>query len=229
MAYDEGTRFVAATAHQNETYPDVTPDVIRTATARLAQQLRDLKVPLTVFACGEVMAHPELETALQGGQLLTVADRQQYMLIEMPHGLYVDLRYTIERLKEAGIRPILAHAERCEELLHDSHEIESLIQTGCLVQVNAGSITDPRDGRDQRALKDWFQRGIAHLLGSDGHSPNRRQPRMKAAYEQVVRWCGHPIADRVASTHGLAILQGLRLRIPTPRPKTTKWYSALWS
>jgi protein-tyrosine phosphatase len=98
-----------------------------------------------------------------------------------------------------------------------------------LVQVSTHSITEPANAKDERALRDWFKRGIVHVLGSDGHSPRRRPPRMAAAYEQIVRWAGAAVADRVGSTSGMAILQGLPLKIPPIAPKRKRWFSQLWS
>jgi protein-tyrosine phosphatase len=227
LAYAEGTRLAAATAHQNERWHAVTPDGIRGAARRLAQALRDAGVPLTVFPCAEVMAHPEVEAAWQAGDLLSVADRRQYLLLEMPHGVFVDLRDTAGRLRRAGVRPILAHPERHPELLHEAGAIERLIRAGCLVQVSSHNVTDPSSRREERALRDWFRRGVVHLLGSDGHSPGRRPPRLAEAYRRVRRWAGSTVADRVCSTNGMAVLQGLPLRIAEPEPRRS-WLPRLW-
>jgi protein-tyrosine phosphatase len=223
LAYAEGTRLASATAHQNERWPSVTPDRIRHAASRLARRLRDAGIPLTIFPCAEIMVFPEVEVSWRNGDLLSVADRRQYLLLEMPHGLFVDLRATVTSLRQAGVRPILAHPERHAELLHEPGPIEQLIRAGCLVQVSSGSVTDPPNRQDGRALKGWLKRGVVHLLGSDGHSPSRRPPRMADAYRQIVRW-----ADRVCSTNGLAILQGLPLRIPEPEPRRARWVPKLW-
>ena len=80
----------------------------------------------------------------------------------------------------------------------------------------------------ERSLKSWFKRGIPHLLGSDGHSPNRRAPRMAAAYQRIIRWAGSSIADRVCSTNGMAVLQGLPVRVPQPEPPPARWLHRLW-
>ena len=93
---------------------------------------------------------------------------------------------------------------------------EQLIRLGCLVQVSAGSITDPPRRKDSRMLKRWVRRGIVHLLGSDGHSPGARPPRMAEAYRRIARWSGAVVADRICSTNGLAVLEGLPLRVPKP-------------
>src|SRR5438445_11397705 len=138
-AYDEGTRMIAATAHQNDRYPSVTPERIRQAWSRLADALRKARVPLTTFPCAEVMVQPDMDVCWEKGDLISVADRRRYMLIELPHDLFVDLNHTVRSLCLAGVRPILAHPERQAELLHDAGRIESLIESGCLIQVSSGS------------------------------------------------------------------------------------------
>jgi len=45
-------------------------------------------------------------------------------------------------------------------------------------------------------------------MGSDGHSPRRRQPKMVDAYKEVCRWAGVSVADRIFSTNGMGIMQG---------------------
>jgi protein-tyrosine phosphatase len=227
-AYAEGTRMVTALAHQNHHYPANTPDRLRAAARRLAEALRAADVPLTVFPTAEVMVHPGIETSWRNGELLTVGDRGQFVLLEMPHRLCVDLRGIARNLRAAGVRLILAHPEREEELLHDEGRIEELIAGGCLVQVSSGSITEPASSRDARALKRWARRGIIHLLGSDGHSPSRRPPRLAEAYRRLVRWVGASAADRISSTYGMAVLQGLPLRVPKPEPKRVGWLPRFW-
>jgi protein-tyrosine phosphatase len=227
IAHAEGVRLICATAHQNRRYSRVTPESIRTSARALAESLRASGLGLTAFPCAEVMVHPDIEASWAASQLMSVADHGKYLLMELPTGLYVDLRPTVLRLVELGVRPILAHPERQPEFLHGSNEIERLIRAGCLVQVSTRSITDPLRGEDLRALRDWYKRGLVHLMGSDGHSPNQRPPLMAKAYRKIVRWIGATAADRVCSTNGMAILQGLPLRVPAPLVRRKRGFS-LW-
>jgi protein-tyrosine phosphatase len=224
-ALEEGVQMIAAVAHQNPYYPTVTPERIRAATQKLADQLRAQQLPLTVFPCAEVMLQPDTELAWARGRLLSVADRRQYLLVEMPHGQFVNLAQTAARLRSQGVRPIIAHAERYPELLHGAGLVEEWIAVGCLVQVSSAGLTHA-PGVERRALRSWFKRGVVHLLGSDGHNLDRRPPHMAAAYRQIVQWVGEPAADRICSTNGRAILQGLPIRISPPRP--AGWLAHFW-
>jgi protein-tyrosine phosphatase len=230
MAYADGTRLMAATAHQNARWKDVTPERIHQATHALTKALRDRGSPMKVFPCAEVMAQPHTGRRWRERQLLSVANRDEYLLLEMPRGLFVDLIPTVRSLRKAGIRPILAHPEREPEYLHEPDLIDAMIEAGCLVQVSSSSITEPKNEADRRALKAWFRRRIVHLLGSDGHSPKKRLPLLSAAYQQVVRWAGIDQADRIASSNGMAIAHGLPLRIPRPLARATAswWFLSMW-
>ena len=203
----------------NERWKANTPDVLRRAAEQLARRLHQEGIALSVCPGAEVMVHPDFELSLEKGEYLSLGDRGQYLLLEFPHDLFVDLRPLIACLRQRGLRPILAHPERTPELLHDSEQIEELIRLGCLVQVSSGSVTAPSHSRDRRALKEWFQRGIVHLLGSDGHSLTRRPPRMADAYHQIAYWTTSAEADRVCGINGTTICSGLPLRIPELLPR----------
>jgi protein-tyrosine phosphatase len=229
-AASQGVRLLAATAHQNERWSAVTPERIRCATTLLQKVLEEEKVRVTVVPSAEVTAAPETARQWHAGSLLSIADRGEYLLLEMPHGMCVDLLPTVAALRRTGIRPILAHPERVPDLLHQPGRIEELIEAGCLVQVSSSSICKPRNREDRRALKSWLQRGLVHLLGSDGHSPERRPPLLAPAYHELAHWVGLAAADRIASTNGMAVVHGLPLHIRRPalRRPARSWFARLW-
>lgn len=144
MARAEGVGMMSATAHQNERWPAVTPERIRQATTELRQALTAAGNTMSVFPCAEVMAAPGTAAAWRAGTLLSVGDRGQYVLLEMPRGVFVDLRPTVRALRQAGVRVILAHPERERDFLHVPGLIEELVGDGCLVQVSSASVTEPR-------------------------------------------------------------------------------------
>ena len=225
IAWEDGTRAVAATAHQNPRWPEVTPDAIRQVASELVRRLNEQEIPLAVYPTAEVMVGPDTEDDLQAGRVLPVSDQGCYLLIELPSGLYLDLRDLVTNLVGMGVRPILAHPERHPELLHGKDTMNELILRGCLVQVSADSITQECYAELTRGLKSWLKRGIIHLIGSDGHSPNKRPPGISAAYNRLAEWAGWGVADRICSVNGMAVLEGLPLEVPRPMPAKRRWFS----
>jgi protein-tyrosine phosphatase len=224
MAWEQGTRAIAATAHIHPRWPQSTPERILATTGQLAASLRKVELPLSVYPSAEVAIRPDIDMAWQRGELLGVAGRG-YVLIEIPMDVFVDIPDTITRLRARGVRPILAHAERYDELLHDPGAIETLIDLGALVQVTSRSISQPPDARFAAAIRRWVERGVVHLVGSDGHSTDQRPPEMASAYHRIAAWSGRASADRICSLNGLAVLEGMPLRPPPPRPLGKHWFS----
>jgi protein-tyrosine phosphatase len=228
MLVAEGARSAVALAHQNDDYPDNTPDRLRDATATLAATLKAENVPLTVYPSGEVMLASDLADRLAAGRCLSVADRGRYLLVEQPHGLFLDVVPLAAAVRPAGVRLIVAHAERYPELLHDAGLTERLIGMGCLIQVTARILAEPPSAADERALRAWVTRGFVHLLGSDGHGLDRRQPRMRAGYDVIKRWAGQAAADRIANIWAAAVLEGRSVNAPKPLPPKQGWFTKLF-
>jgi protein-tyrosine phosphatase len=225
QAFNEGIRFFGCVAHQNEAYPAVTPDRILAAATQLDGHLEAMRLPIELFPLAEVMIAEDTVDRWHRGELLSVNDDGNYLLMEYPQDVYVDIRDAVWELTEAGIRPILAHAERLPELLHFRGIVEELIELGCIVQVNTDSLIDPVSHRDERALRDWIRRGIVHVVGTDAHGPGHR-PRMLAAYERLSSWAGPRVARRLCHAHAMSIFRGEPLMVPRPEPAAKRsWFS----
>jgi protein-tyrosine phosphatase len=228
MLAADGCRFATALAHQNPTYPQNTADTLLAAADRLKARLAEHKVPLTVYPTGEVMLTPDLLADWQAGRLLSYGGHGKHLLVEMPHGQYLDVRRVAEGLRSAGLQPVIAHAERYEELLFDPQVAEAAIAAGCLIQVSTGELAEPPSARVEQALKDWAKRGLIHLLGSDGHGLDRRRPEMKGGARRLTGWVGPAAADRIGSIWGQAVLEGRPVRPPKPLPKPRSWFARLF-
>jgi protein-tyrosine phosphatase len=228
MLVAEGVRHATALAHQNDDYPENRADQLRSAAAELSAQLASRQIPLSVYPTGEVMLSPTIVEDWHAGHLLSVGNRARWLLVEMPHGMFVDVLPFAERLRPAGVRIIIAHAERYPELLDDPALAARWVEAGCLIQVTAQALAEPWDTELERGLQRWLAGGFIHLLGSDGHGIDRRRPVLAAGFEQLVRWGGRVTAERIASHWGIAVLQGLALNVPAPQPPSRSWFTRLF-
>ncbi len=228
MLVNEGVGHATALAHQNESYPENTADRLRTAALSLRTQLAEKNIPLHVYPTGEIMLSPSIVEDWQAGRLMSVGDQKRWLLVEMPHGSFVDVLPIASALRPMGIRLIIAHAERYEELLHEPQLTAEWIAAGCLIQVTARALADSRDAETERALKEWVKGGFVHLLGSDGHGIDRRRPLLAKGYRRLIEWAGMPAATRIGSLWGVAILQGLPLEVPPPKKPSRNWFTRLF-
>src|SRR5437588_10088084 len=101
------------------------------------------------------MVRPDLADVWERHEFLTVSDGGMYVLLEMPHGLCVELAWLVERLMTRGVRPILAHAERSPELLEDPQAVEKLIDEGCVIHISSLGVTPAASAAAARAIRGW--------------------------------------------------------------------------
>lgn len=228
MLVTEGASLATALAHQNPDYPDNTPERMIAAASALYTALLSRKIPLTVFPTGEIMLSPNTVADWREGRLLSVANRRQWLLVEMPHGDFVDVLPMAEELRPLGVRLIIAHAERYPELLFEPELAKQWIAAGCLIQVTARAIADPWDDDMGRGLTDWARGGFIHLLGSDGHGIERRQPLLAAGYRRLAKQIGRSAARRIGWEWGAAILRGEPIEVPPPGRPARRWFGGFW-
>lgn len=228
MLVAEGVREATALAHQNYGYPDNTPERLVAAATQLQAALASHSIPLVVHPAAEVMLSPSLAADWKADRLLSMGNHRQWLLVEMPHGRFVDALPFAESLRAVGVRLVIAHAERYPELLHDPALTAMWIAAGCLIQVTARSIAEPPTDEVERGLRHWLTGGFVQVLGSDGHGIDRRQPRLSAGYRSLAKLVGRRAAARIGSTWGTAILQGKAIAVPPPQPPGGRWFTRLF-
>jgi protein-tyrosine phosphatase len=227
MLVAEGVSHATALAHQNPDYPDNTPERMIAVAAALSATLTAKKIPLSVYPTGEVMLSPTTVDDWKAGKLLSIANRGQWLLVEMPHGDFLDALPVAEELRPLGVRLVIAHAERYPELLHDPDRAAAWIAAGCLIQVTARAIADPWHDDMGRGIEEWAKGGFIYLIGSDGHGIDRRQPLLAAGYKRLAKLAGRAAARRIGVEWGRAILTGEPVEVPAPHAPARKWFARL--
>ncbi len=109
----------------------------------------------------------------------------EVVLVELPFSGPLDLVERVaEHAVECGVAPLLAHPERADGVISDPLVTQDYAARGWLLQVNASSLLG-RHG-PEREETGWFlvERGLAHVVASDGHRL-ARPPFLDEAYEVV--------------------------------------------
>jgi len=99
----------------------------------------------------------------------------KYMLIEFyPFHLPPNFDEHLYQLKLSGTTPIIAHPERNKMIQNDIEILVKLINSGCLIQLDAGSLLGHFGPTCQVVAELLLERNMVHFIGSDAHNNKKR-------------------------------------------------------
>lgn len=204
---EQGVHAIIATPHYYVQYP-TDPARIRAKLAAIEEaNASDLDVRL--YAGNEVLWFDSMTERLQSGEILTLAD-SHYTLIEFyPEESYQTILRAIRNVRNAGYRPIIAHAERFKAM--QEHGLAEVRDLGAYVQLS----TEPLSHKGLSGLFDretkFIQKALrnqeADFLGTDMHCTDRRPPVLRDAMDWVQKNLDADYADAVLQRNADAILR----------------------
>lgn len=210
---EDGAKTVVATPHQLGVYDlQNTADTIRQIVKTLRAALAEEGVALEVLPGADVRVDERIGTLLDVDQVLTVADRGKYMLLELPHNVSFDPGRVLGALQERRICPILTHPERHPEFHNSVEATDRWLNDGAIMQITAGSLVGDFGSRAYRTAWEMIKQCRVAVIASDSHDPKRRPPRMTAAYHQIAEQFSTSIAKQLCVTNPDRILKGQPVR-----------------
>ena len=140
-AYSEGIRTMILTPHFHGGH--VEPDIIKVnkeyeaLSAGLTRRYRDLRI----FLGNEIYYYPSIPEWIETDRIHTMVD-SNYVLLEFSNTVTLrELKDAIQNMTSFGYYPIIAHAERYENLVKDYKAVIDLTDMGALIQVNSKAVT----------------------------------------------------------------------------------------
>ena len=157
---------------------------------KLQQILDKDKINVKLHIGMEVYITDNLIDLLKQNKLLTLAN-SKYLLMELPlntHVQYEDI--IIFKLIENNIIPIIAHPERYKFIQENPDKVEELIESGCLMQSNIGSILGIYGNHAKQTFKYLLKKDLIHFLGTDTHRKDTIYPLLKKATKKIEKIIG---------------------------------------
>lgn len=206
LAVAEGISTVVATPHQLGNYGRNRGATIRAGTAELQELLCRRGIALTVLPGADVRVEPDLIAKIRSGDVLTLADRGRYVLLELPHEVYLPLDRLLSALDAAGLVGILSHPERNQGILARRAVLDPLVDAGCLLQVTAGSLVGTF-GPHVKAFTEWLLgQGLVHFIATDAHGAKSRRPLMRRAFDRAAELAGDRAAREMCCENPAAVV-----------------------
>jgi protein-tyrosine phosphatase len=216
QAAEGGVHTLVATPHIREDY-DVRPVELAGRTAALQEELDRAGVPVTVLPGGEVAVTRVAALEDEELAMISIGGGTPYVLMETPYGpvppAFEEAAFALE---VRGYTPVVAHPERNPSLRAAPKRIEELVRRGALVQITASSLVG-RHGRDTtRFARELVDRGLAHVVASDVHSPRGSRPTLAAARDALAAGGEEELAAWMTDAVPSALVTGQQ---PPPRPQ----------
>lgn len=198
IACESGTDLIIATPHTNIPGSNgfAWGEALKKNLAGLNEKLRAQRIPLTVLPGQEVFYAGDVVALLKRGAITTL-NGSRYLLIEFNFSAsYNTILEACEVLTAIGVVPVVAHPERYESLKENVEDVYRLKRrTGCLLQMNSGSLFGDFGRSAEGAAHDFLSDGLADFIASDAHGPYVRTPFMADAHEMVSELYSMDYAD----------------------------------
>lgn len=152
----------------------------------LNEALREANIDIVVLGGQEIHLDENFYKYLNSDRLLTIGNHQKYILVELPFRNYpYYINDILVTLVDKGLTPIIAHPERNERIRQNLDMLDKLVETGCLLQMNAASILGDYGSHVKKAAKYMIKNKRIHLIGSDAHNNNKRKFCIEKCYKKI--------------------------------------------
>ncbi len=111
------------------------------------------------------------------------------LLLELPeHALMPNWDSILIDLREADIRTVIAHPERCRYIQNDIDRAAQIRSYGCEMQIDARALTLSLLSPEGRCAKRLLREGLCDFIASDAHRPEDYDHFEKALARHRDRW-----------------------------------------
>ncbi len=174
MAADSAISAIVTTPHCS----DDRCGEIRAGLRILREAVKELELPVHLYAGMEIFGTWQTARLLSEGKLLTI-NGSRYPLVEFSFRTSgAQETRILEQILRAGFTPVVAHPERYEYIQYDPRLMNLWYQMGCRFQVNRGSLLGRFGEGPRRTALELVERGFAAAVATDAHSSRFRTPWM---------------------------------------------------
>ena len=205
----DGIDRVIATPHQLGMFDNAdAADRIRQSVQDLNSVFQQQGLDLTVYPGAEVRLDMSIGRLLADDKILTLADGNKYLLLELPEDVLIDITPLIRDFAARGIVTVIAHAERLLKVAKQPATLHRWLDAGAFVQVSTAGLLGEWGSKISHFGWQLILEGQASLLATDAHNTITRRPRLSEAFSAVSGKLGTQIARRLTVDNPEAVLSG---------------------
>lgn len=206
IAAKNGITKVILTPHHKPAHHNVSPDQNVIYRQRLQEKAMEQGIDIKLYSGNEIYYSDETQEDLESGRICTLAG-SDYVLVEFhPTNPYKAIHNGLYQVQAAGFIPIIAHVERYSDVVSHPDYVEELVNMGCYVQVNAGSIMGKYGFGISHFSRKLIKNGLVHFIATDAHDTGRRAPELLECRKYAERKFGKNTADRLFFDNPMSVI-----------------------
>lgn len=216
-AYDQGVRGIACTSHSWGNMTSYKHNLASLQKLLVSEKLNVRLYPGCEIDCSE-NNDPSIIDGVENHTYLPLGNSQYIMLEFSPHCSAHDLLSTVKGILEfLPKRIVIAHAERYPCLHTNALAVDTLLNWGCHLQINAYSLVKEKKPEIKLFARKLLHNQKVSFLGSDAHRSDHRPPDVKDGIKYVYDMCNVNYANDVCYNNANKLLMGQVL--PGVNPK----------
>lgn len=211
-AADDGISVMILTPHHNKPgHRKIQFSEMISGAEKLRSMMSEENVKIELYLGSELHYQSGISEKMGNDMAGTLAG-SRYLLVEFnPLADYGYIRNGIYSLLMKGYYPVLAHAERYQSVCGRKDGIEDLIEMGCYIQVNAGSVTGKSGLKTRRFVKKMLQQGQVHFVATDAHDLEKRPPHLSECAELIRKKFGEDYSRKLFYDNPMHVIKDKRL------------------
>ncbi len=193
----EGVGTIIFTPHYKPGHHNASPRTVRGLTEEL-QDFSDREgLGLHLYPGNEILYFDEVPDLLTEENMLTLADSRCVLIEFYPNDPYERIRGGMYEILAAGYTPVLAHAERCMDIVKQPERAAELADMGVRIQLNASSVMGKHGFGIRSFTKHLLKQDLVSFIASDAHDTGRRAPNLKKCAAFVAGKYGEDVAEKI--------------------------------
>ena len=211
-----GFEGIVLTSHYIENYYETDTPEREVWVNAIKENLQAKGIKTDLYLANEIYLSDNMMKLLEEGKASTI-NNSCYVLFEMPlNNEPLNLYDVIYSLQENKLIPVLAHPERYSFIQKEPELINDLIEKGCLMQANYGSILGKYGPRAEFIVRKFLENGMIHFLGTDVHRQNSIYPRIPEALKEIEAIVGQEKLLELTTTNPKLALANKKIEIEEP-------------
>jgi len=207
---------VVATPHQLGRFEGrYDANAIRDAVAEMNRCMGEARIPLIVLPGADVRLDERIPQLLESDAILTVADNRRFLLLELPHEVFIDPGTLLAELTSIDVTTVITHPERNAHLAHHGTCLRRWAEHDVCLQLTAASFGGWFGPQSREAAWRFLHAPMPILVATDAHNTTGRAPRMSEAYSLLARRFGYLVAEILCVENPRRMVEGRDLLMLT--------------